>query len=240
MKFNTLMATLMVGTLSFGFSNDAFAKKGGDKGGSDAAAEQSAEALPGGIVKTNVAFIDDIFMPVSEIFGILEGVETTLSDSKSRILKALGADDSADFGEALKGWVASNKKALKPEIDLANAKVDFSFAEDAGDEVKAVGEEIRGSITAISQSIMKLTELGAKAKEVVEAAKGAKDGATAEIARLKGEKDVKGAMALTKAVPKIPKNLGAATKLPEAIKGTLGSAREMLKAIADSFGGGGE
>lgn len=234
MKLNTLIATIIAGTLSFGFSNDAFAKKGGDK---EESAEQSTETLPGGIVKTNVAFIDDIFIPVSDIFGILGGIETTIADSKTRILTALGAGADADFGEAFKGWVATNKKAIKPDIDLASGKVDFSFAEDAGDEVKSVGEEIRGSITAITQSITKLKELGPKVKEAVDAAKGAKEGAQAEIQNLKSNKDVKGAMALGKAVPKIPKNLGAATKLPEAVKAALTSAQDMLKTIASSFGG---
>lgn len=236
MKLNTLIAMTIAGTLSFGFSTDALAKKGGDKGGE--AAEQSAEALPGGIVKTNVKFIDDIFVPVSEIFGILNGIETTIGDSKVRILTALGAGADADFGEAFKGWVAANKKAIKPDIDIAAGKVDFSFAEDAGAEVKAAGEEIRGSITAITQSIAKLKDLGAKVKEVVDAAKGAKDGATAEIKRLKDEKDFKGMKALIGAAKSVPKNAGAATKLPEAVKGALKSATDILKTIGSSFGGG--
>ena len=235
MKLNTLTAMLIAGTLSFGFSTDALAKKGGDKGGE--AAEQSAEALPGGIVKTNVAFIDGIFVPVSEIFGILNGIETTIADSKTRILTALGAGADADFGEAFKGWVAANKKAIKPDIDIAAGKVDFSFAEDAGAEVKAAGEEIRGSITAITQSLAKLKDLGAKVQEVVAAAKGAKEGAQAEVQKLKSSKDVKGAMALGKAVPKIPKNLQATLKLPEAVKGATQAARDILKTIGSSFGG---
>ena len=233
MKFNTLMATLMVGTLSFGFSNDAFAKKGGDKGGE--AAEQQLETLPGGIVKTNVAFLDDIFVPVSDLFATFDGINESIRGAKGRILKAIGADESAAFGDAFKAWVAANKKTVKPSFE--GGKVDISFDE-AGDEVKAAGEEIRGAITAITQSLAKLKDLGSKVQEVIGAAKEAPQKATAEVQALLKNKDMAGMKALKKALPHAKTNAQAAGKLPESIKGATTAAKDILKDIKNAFGGG--
>ena len=233
MKFNTLMATLMVGTLSFGFSNDAFAKKGGDNGGE--AAEQQLEALPGGIVKTNVAFVDNIFVPISEMFATFDGINESISGAKGRILKAIGADESAAFGDAFKAWVGANKESVKPSF--ADGKVDISFDE-AGEEVKAAGEEIRGAIAAIVQSIAKLKDLGSQAKEAIAALKDAPAGAAAEVKALAKNKDLKGSKALGKAAKQIGPNSQAAGKLPESIKGALTAAKGLLKDIKGAFGGG--
>lgn len=234
MKFNTLIATLLVGTLSFGFSNDAFAKKGGDKGG-EAAAEQQVETLPGGIVKTNVGFVDDIFLPVSDLFATFDGINESISGAKARILKAIGAEEGAAFADAFKAWVGANKESVKPSF--ADGKVDISFDE-AGDEVKAAGEEIRGAIAAIVQSLAKLKDLGSKVQEVVAAAKEAPTKATAEVQNLLKNRDMAGMKALKKAIPHVKTNAQAAAKLPESVKGATKAAMDVLKDIKGAFGGG--
>lgn len=236
MTFRTLIALTIAGTLSLGVSNDAFAKKGGG----DEASEASAEALPGGIVKTNVGFIDDIFMPISEMFGTLNGVETSITEAKTNLLTALGAEEGAELSDALAGFVGANKKALKPDIDVAAGKFDFTVAEDAGENVQTVVDALKSSLASVKASIGKLKDLGGQAKAAVEAAKGAADSAKAEVDRLKSAKDIKGAMALGKALPKIPKNLEAATKLPGAITGAISAATDLMTSITGAFGGGEE
>jgi hypothetical protein len=206
---NTLAAILLAGTL--------FA-------GSTASADEDMLS----IVTTQVASIDEVFTPISDIHTKLEETRTSLASIDENIRTALGVAADAPLETALADFKAQAGDALQVTMDGATPQL--TVADAAPDNIVAGVDAIKAGMDALQAIVTELPTLKDDASAAVAAAQGIDPKSLVGDIRDSGQK-------VGKTLKTFKNNLKSTGQTPDHVTTTLTAATDMMSTLVSPFSG---